>query len=94
MKPHITSRELSAELYDLKGWGGNCDVDFYYDPYGQVVPRSTVLRLAKKKTPKGYIPAFSLGFLIRQLPTDKTPEDLIARLLIESEKYGLFQNDD
>lgn len=60
---HVSSYELSHQLYALTNCGHKLETAFYYDIHGNVWHRDYIRKLTTKTLPPSFVPAYDLGYM-------------------------------
>lgn len=82
MSEHAASRELCEELYELSGWR---DTHSFYTKTGKVSTEASMY-----SSPP--LPAYSLGYLLRKLPSHISDDDgNVYRLRSGKNQYYFFE---
>lgn len=62
----VANQELCKELYELSGWGYDCEFHYLHREIFNRQPRQSDLK--DGITEEDYAPAYDLGYLLRKLP--------------------------
>lgn len=63
---NVAPLDLCRELYELSGWGADCEHHWLHRDLYNRMPRQSDLKDGQSE--EDYAPAYDLGYLIRKLP--------------------------